>query len=341
MKILWSIHLYYPDHACGSESMAHHINRYLISKGHQVRVMLHQSCKSQTPYVYEGVEVFGGRVAQRVDAYQWADVIFTHLDFTQFSIAMAMQAKRPLVHFIHNDIAYSSIQNAVKSQHVVYNSEWIRDAIGYPWPSYVLHPPCDAAYYNVNENPEWNNYITLISLNERKGGYLFAKIAEAMPDRRFMGVMGSYDNAGRLKLSQPQIANAMPSNVVVMPNSPDILSVYRQTRLLLMPSDYESWGRTATEAMCNGIPVICTPTPGLKENCGQAADYVGRPIPSLEPGAPCVDTGAVEDWIRAIKKFDRPEYYRKKSLLCRDRAAQLNPTKELEGLEQFIMNARF
>ena len=32
-----------------------------------------------------------------------------------------------------------------------------------------------------------------------------------------------------------------------------------------MPSDYESWGRTATEAMCSGIPVICSEANGLKK----------------------------------------------------------------------------
>ena len=40
-----------------------------------------------------------------------------------------------------------------------------------------------------------------------------------------------------------------------------------------MPSNYESWGMVAAEALANGIPVICSPTPGLKENCSDAAIY--------------------------------------------------------------------
>lgn len=341
MRILASVHLFLPRHNCGSEAMLFHILKYLQSKGHHCRVLLHQDKDIQTPYEYDGIEVFGSRVAQRVDAYQWADVVITHLDFTQFTIAMCMQAKRPLVHMIHNDITYFSIENAGRGQHIVYNSEWCREKIGYRWPSMVLHPPCNTSYYNVNDDPSKNEYITLINMNERKGGYRLKEIAEAMPDRKFIGVVGSYDNAGLLGLEQHQIIAMMPPNVKIVPNSPDILSVYRQTRVLIMPSDYESWGRTATEAMCNGIPVICTPTDGLRENCGPAAIYVGSPISNSEPGAAAVDTGTVAQWVAAIKKLDAPKTYQKYSLLCRSRAQELDPVKELERFEQFLTEARF
>lgn len=317
--------------------MAHHINRYLVAQGHEVHVILHQY--KGPMYEYEGVTVFPA--TGNVDAYLWADVILTHLDFVPYTIGMGMTVRRPVVHVIHNDVSYGSIENAIRGNYVVYNSDWIGRKLKYPWPSVTVHPPCDVDYYNVNDDPSGNEYITLISLNERKGGWMFKQIAEAMPERKFLGVVGSYDNPGPLKLSQADIIAQMPPNVKVIPNSPDILSVYRQTRLLLMPSDYESWGRTATEAMCNGIPVICTPTDGLKENCGQAAIYVGTPIENPEPGGLHVDRGTVEEWVAAIKKLDKPATYRKHSLLCRRRAEQLRPAGELAALEQFLYNARF
>lgn len=343
MRIAWSIHLYPPHHNCGSEYVAHNLNKYLISKGHQVRVLLHQGKDIDTPYMYEGVEVFSGRLVQRVDAYQWADVLMTHLDYTQYTIAMAMSAKRPLIHTIHNDISYMSIENAVRGQHIIYNSKWIADKLNYKWPGIVMHPPCDINHYNVNENPINNEYITLVSCNERKGGYRFYEIARAMPERKFLAVRGSYDNPGPLGLNQDEIIARLATlpNVTIIPNSPDILSTYQRTRLLLMPSDYESWGRTATEAMCNGIPVICTPTLGLKENCQKAAEYVGQEIPDAMPGEAAVTLGSVEDWVAAIRKFDNDKYYNKKSLLCRQRSAELDPIKELQAIEDFICNARF
>lgn len=335
-RILWNIHLYPPDHNCGSEYVAHHVNKYLISKGHHVRVILQQY--KGPIYNYEGVEVFPA--TSRCDAFAWGQVLLTHLDFTQYTMMQAAINKQPVVHFVHNDIQYPSITSAKRGQHIVYNSNWIGNKIGYDWPSVTLHPPCDTRHYNVNDDPEANEHITLISLNERKGGDMFRQIAEALPNRKFLGVVGSYDNPGPKRLTQPEIMASMPPNVTVVPNSPDILSVYKRTRLLLMPSDYESWGRTATEAMCNGIPVICTPTEGLVENCGEAATYVGKPIDG-KPGDAQVNIGRVQDWVKAIKKYDNKSLYHEKSVLCKRRAAELDPLKELERLENFILNARY
>lgn len=322
--------------------MLHHVFKYLISKGHHCRVILHQDKNVDTPYEYEGVEVFGSRVGQRVDAYQWSDIVFTHLDYTQYSIVMAKEARRPLVHFVHNDIPYGSIQNNFGGVSAVYNSQWIADKIGYDIPGCVLHPPCNTDFYQTEGNPNEREFITLISLNERKGGYFFYQIAKAMPDRKFLGVMGSYDNPGPLLKSQVEIINDLIQlpNFTLVPNTPDILSTYRRTRILLMPSDYESWGRTATEAMCSGIPVICTPTPGLKENCQGAAIYVGEPIKECQPGGAQVTLGEVSDWVEAIRTLDNPKYYNEKSLLCKIRADQLNPVRELENLEQFLINVQ-
>lgn len=327
--------MYQPKHNCGSEYVAHHVNKFLLSRGHNVRVILHHDKDITTPYVYEGVEVFGSKVGTKADSYRWADIVCCHLDMTQFSIIMAKEAKRPLVHFVHNDIPYASINNNFGAAYAVYNSNWIANKIGYTIPGFTLHPPCDRAFYEVETSRE---FITLISLNERKGGYRFYEIAKAMPDKKFLGVIGSYDNPGILKKDQFSIVNELLQlpNFTLVPNTPDILSTYRRTRILLMPSDYESWGRTATEAMCSGIPVICTPTPGLKENCQEAAIYVGKELEKVVPGEAQVDIGEVEDWVKAIRRFNDPTEYEKYSLACRARSRELDPLKELEQLEQFF-----
>ncbi|WP_262928542.1 glycosyltransferase family 4 protein [Streptomyces sp. CBMA152] len=46
--------------------------------------------------------------------------------------------------------------------------------------------------------------------------------------------------------------------------------VYSRSRVILMPSLYESWGRVAVEAFASGIPVIAHTTPGLVESMGEA-----------------------------------------------------------------------
>lgn len=334
MRILWSIHLYPPGHNCGSEYVAHHVNKYLVSKGHHVRVILHQSEKNRinTPYMYEGVEVFGS--TGLVDAYRWADVIMTHLDYTQYTILMASEAKKPLFHFVHNDTEYSCISAGFKNNYVVYNSEWIKNKIGYNLPSFVLTPPCDYDYYNVNETPENNQYITLVNIDQNKGGKILREVAKAMPDRKFLGVIGGYSSPANVG----QIID-QPGNVKVIPNTPDILNVYRQTRILLMPSAYESWGRTATEAMCNGIPVICTPTPGLKENCADAGIYIPKRDEKYSMAQQSGEDFEEETYdiapiLEEIKNLDNIEHYKKISARCRERAKEVR--NDMEAFERFL-----
>ncbi len=238
-----------------------------------------------------------------------------------------------MVHFVHNDIEYSSVVAAFKDQFIVYNSEWTKKKIGYPWPSVILHPPCEYDYYNVSENPIENEYITLINIDQNKGGRILQKVAKALPDKKFLGVIGGYSSpsdAGQIK--------DQPPNVQIMENTSDILSVYRKTRILLMPSAYESWGRTATEAMCNGIPVICTPTPGLKENCSYAGLFV--PARKKVESIRSIENSDydVQPIIDHIKKLDNEKYYSEVSRKCRARAKELEPEKELDEFHDFLIN---
>jgi len=98
--------------------------------------------------------------------------------------------------------------------------------------------------------------IALLNLSEAKGVFPFYASAEHNPALNFLGVKGAY------AIQEP--APDLP-NLEIMENQSDVRLVYAQTRLLLVPSYYESWGRVAVEAACSGIPSICAPTPGLKE----------------------------------------------------------------------------
>lgn len=317
MTFLWSIHLYPPIHNCGAEYMAHGINKYLMSKGHKVRVLLHQANKHKIKqqYTYEGVSVIPP--VNPEGTAKTANVIITHLDYTKESIFLGRKTGRPVVQIVHNDIPYASI-NAAPEVAVVYNSEWIKNKLNYPNKSFVLTPPCDYRYYDTKVNTEENEYITLINLDWNKGGEALTKIAKAMPDKKFLAVVGSYSYDDRGQFTD------QPGNVKVVPNTPDILSVYRQTRVLIMPSFYESWGRTATEAMCSGIPVVCSATPGLMENCGKAGIYVD-------------DRDNVDQWVRWIKRLDDKKFYKTASAKAKERSRELDPVKKMEEFEQWLV----
>lgn len=316
MRFLWNIHLFPPHHNCGSEMMAHQISKHLMNMGHSVRVCLQQANKHKItrPYEWEGIMVFPPDAFEAL--CQNTDVILTHLEFTQSSIWAGKKHRKKVVHFVHNSSPYQSILGNPEVK-VVYNSNWIKDELNYVNESFVLQPPCDYRYYGVNENPIESEYITLINLDYNKGGHILTKIAEAFPDKKFLGVEGSYsvDDKGQF-LRQP-------GNVKVIPNTPNILDVYKQTRVLIMPSLYESWGRTASEAMCSGIPVIASRTKGLDENL----DYAGLFVD---------DRDDVEAWIRWIKRLDDKKFYNQVSNKSKKRAKELDPINKLNELEFWL-----
>jgi glycosyltransferase involved in cell wall biosynthesis len=93
-----------------------------------------------------------------------------------------------------------------------------------------------------------------------------------------------------------------------LPNSAMREQVWARTRVLLVPSGYESWGRVASEAICSGIPVIAQPTAGLRENLGQAGIFIDR--------------SDVDGWVAAIRDLQDPDIYAQASDRARARAAE-------------------
>jgi len=195
MNILCSIHLYPPKHNCGAEYMLHRINKYLISKGHHVRVLLHQAnhYKITNNYVFDGVDVFPPNQTVIENLFNWANIVITHLDYTKWSISYAAMKRKPLFHLIHNSYPYPEIINAERNQHIVYNSRWLKEELGYKFDNFTLHPPVDSSFFNSDTEPWENDFITLININENKGGKIFEQIARALPNKSFLAVKGSYD----------------------------------------------------------------------------------------------------------------------------------------------------
>lgn len=330
MRFLFSIHLYPPKHNAGGEIYLHNMAKFLISRGHQVRVLLHEAAyhNIKQVYNYEGVEVFP-RLRNLEEHFIWADRVITHLGFTSWTVAVARVFKKPVFFAVHNTHHYSCVSDAFSPVGIIYNCHAAKEKLKYPQPNIVLHPPVDYRKYDQGLDTSKNEYITLINLNENKGGHIFWGIARAMTDKKFLAVKGGYD---------PQIIEDAP-NVTVIEHTHDILPIYRQTRVLLMPSEYESWGMTATEAMCNGIPVICTPTFGLKENCGEAAIYIGQPPADVagEDSWPRVrGRDNIQEWVKAIRKLDEKKYYLSQSKKARDRSRALDPLNEYESLLDFV-----
>ena len=315
MNIVASIHLYPPEHNCGAEWMLHYMLKDLQSKGHNVRVLLHDAnrYKIRNNYVFDGIDVFPPNQNVIDGLMRWGHAIFTHLDYTRWTIHTAKLYKKPVFHLIHNSHPYPEIIDAEKKQHIIYNSEWLKELLNYKFSNFIVTPPVDYNHYDLGNEPEKSEYITLINLNENKGGKIFADIARAMPHKSFLGVLGSYDE---------QITQTLP-NVTYVPNSPNIKQWYAKTRILLMPSKYESWGRTATEAMCSGIPVICSDTPGLRENCEKGGIFIKN-------------RDNVKEWVEAITKLDDKKAYSWASRKAKGRSREFDTRKTLDEFESWF-----
>lgn len=335
MKVLFVLHLYFPQHGAGGERMCHNLALHLKKQGHDVIVLLTEASHYDITqmYEFEGITVMPA-MKDVTPAFAAADIIFTHLSPTQWAIHLAHIYKKPLIFVSHNTHFYDMVASFPEHVSVLYNSNAAKKILNYPNPGIVVHPPVDYRKWDYGGDASKAVYITLINLNANKGAKLFMALAKAMPERMFLGVGGSYDSQYREELP----------NVTYLPNSPDMEPVYARTRVLICPSKYESWGMCATEAMCNGIPVIYNPTFGLQENVGQS----GIAVPDANPGWEDLELKGGEDpdgidpvanlqpWIEAIRSLDDPELYQLYSEAARDRSRELDPKTELSELDRFI-----
>jgi glycosyltransferase involved in cell wall biosynthesis len=134
----------------------------------------------------------------------------------------------------------------------------------------VIHPPIyDRSLDKLHRAAE-GGIVLMINPCVVKGISIFLALAERFPEREFGALTGwgttSADRAALQKLP----------NVRLIPAVGEIDEVFRETRVLLMPSLwYEGFGLIVMEAMQRGVPVISSDSGGLKE----AKDSSGYVIP--------------------------------------------------------------
>lgn len=237
--------------------MLHDILTDMIRRGHHAQVI----CGQPGAQSIDEVTLHSKHTDKIFELYKWADVIITHLDFTPIAINFAKLSKKPVVHLIHND-RQAPVNGLTKKNAAlcVANSQWIHDTLRHDLNKIIVYPPIRARKYCVESTRET---ITLINLSIAKGADVFYELARRNPTKQFLGVVGGYGK---------QVILNLP-NVEIVPHTHDIQSIYARSKIVLMPSTYESWGRVAMEAGASGIPILARPTPGLKESLGNAGIF--------------------------------------------------------------------
>lgn len=318
LRIVARVHAMPPRHNAGAEHMLVSMLRPLVERGHDVSVWLSRYAADREVYEYEGVQVVP--LAARLDfadAARKAHVIVSHLENVPAASALARGFGRPFVSVVHNTHKPSFRHMAAGGTALaVYNSDWMaREAELYfaevpesirPEQSLIVRPPVVAEDYRTKPG----DCITLINCNEDKGGALLHRIAARMPDRQFLGVRGAYG----VQVEPPE---PLPNLTYIdhVPGTEMAAEVYARTRVLLMPSGYESWGRTGVEAMASGIPVVAHPTPGLCESLGDAGIFADR--------------DDLDAWILTLERLLKPTEWRAASRRAKARSAALDPTADL------------
>jgi hypothetical protein len=307
-----------PEHNAGAEHMLVSMLRPLAERGHDVSVWLSRYGKARDVYDYRGLQVVP--LEARLDfptAVRKADVLVSHLECVPSTTALARGYGKPVIVVCHNTHTATFRNMAAGGTALaVYNSQWMaREAEMFfaeypkgirPQAELIVRPPVLAGEYATKPGKK----ITLVNCNPEKGGHVLEQLARRMPDVEFLAVTGAYG-----KQILPDLPNV---EIVEHVDGQDMRDkVYGRTRILLMPSSYESWGRAGVEALASGIPVVAHPTPGLTESLGEAGIFVDR--------------NDIDGYEAVLRKLMTAPEYRLATKRARARSAELNPGAELDA----------
>jgi glycosyltransferase involved in cell wall biosynthesis len=331
LRIVAWVDRYPPWRGClaGGEMALHGILRPLSDRGHTVRVATH-SHPGGGPVVFDGIPVHSeADIAALLDD---ADVIVSHLLWTKHAVQASARGQIPLVYLFHNDFTIEHWRLATYNvTGVVYNTEWLRESITGKHPSWcdvpdvVVRPPIDLDRYHVDPHEHDlgcnREFVTIVNPNQGKGGPLFYKLAEARPQMRFLAVEGAYGQQLRPRRNRHR-------NVEWQAQTTDMTGdVYARTRILVVPSEYESFGRVAAEAAACGCLVIASETPGLRE--------------ALGPGGLFAPAGKLDRWLTWLDAMGDREVYLSAQDAQADHVQALarSTVGELDALEDLLRRA--
>lgn len=322
-RVLAVVHGWMPYLAAGSERMMQHLLDALPREEFEVAVLslgYGDERYRQEPYEYEGTTVFSG-----YDVPFEPDIIVTHHG-PSARVVQSISEDFPearVVAVYHNERYDIPDIVDLGAELEVFNTWWVagqlirKGAAGYDGlepGKIVVHPPLEAERHAVNQT---GSAVTLVNLQDNKGVGVFYELARRFPKMEFLGVEGTH---GKQEFRRDL------KNVSFMPTTQDMRDVWRRSRVVLMPSAYESYGMVAAEAQVSGIPVMANPTLGLQECLGNAGIFIPR--------------DNVDDWARTLNLLMTDyEKYRERSEMALLRGQELQAQTKRE-LGRFVEEMR-
>lgn len=210
------------------------------------------------------------------------------------------------------------MQAMFASDYAIYNTEVAAREWGEP-NALVIHPPITPVPSKVNNK---GDAYTLLSSLSNKGVVTVLELAKLYPNQRFIIVRSPAEKTHGISDLEERASKL--DNVELYPRvSPEnVYEYFKQTRILLVPSRYETYGMSAIEAAGYGIPSVHVDTPHVREGIGDGAVLV-----------PPLNTEATKEGIDLIER-----HYDAYSYNARKRAEWLEARQaiELQKLADFI-----
>ena len=318
MRILFiTAHKYLPQMRGGLQSSTHELCLALMQRGHKVAVLaglmpdgpFALKCRVKMKFN----QLAGCQVARetglsypvwyawhpweavaRVTAKEKPDLIIV-LQYQ--SVRMALEALKtgiPIlmqmadVEFHQHGGAFEALGNVPCVANSHFTAKKYRDAYGV-CPT-VIYPLVNPARYKTTITKA---NITFINPHPMKGSHIAIEVARLCPEIPF----AFYEAWPLSPEERAELSHKLAKlpNVALHPPQQDMRKVYAQCGVLLAPSVCEeAYGRVATEAQINGIPVIGSTRGGLPEAIGPGGIQ-------LDPDQP------VGDWAEATRRLWRDE----------------------------------
>jgi hypothetical protein len=314
VRVLAVVHGWFPILAAGSERMMQHMLDVLPRDEFEVEVwhfgIGEPDATSEGSYLHEGTPVTRGFDPPTGFV---PDVIITHHGYAA-RVVPSLYEEWPHVTVVgvyHNERYDIPDIDRIGADLRVYNTRWVRDRLRGSGP--IVHPPLE---YDRHKVDSIGDAVTLVNLQDNKGVHTFTRVAARMDGFRFLGVDGTHGE---------QVHPDLP-NVDFHPVTQDMREVWSQTKVVLMPSEYESYGMVAAEACVNGIPVIAHPTKGLVECLDSAGLFIPRD-----------DIDGYERTLRLL--LTDPLFYAERSAISRLRGEELARQTDRE-LRRFVRRLR-
>jgi hypothetical protein len=270
MKITGYLYSAPPARVVGGEVMTLRLLDRSARQGHDVSVVVHTL---NEPAMYGAVKLIPGyntALNDAVRAIDSADLIVTHPEIGKHVWKFTSRAARiPAIGIVHNlgpnnitGLQSWSTMTVVANSHYTARQIVEHDAFKGRKVA-VIYPPVKALLPPVQGLPR--AFCTMVNISAAKGSAMLQTLVSELPEVPFMAVLGGHGAQEPPKHHH--------GNVTLFGHYSGLHLPYGLTRVLISPSEDETYGMVVCEAAALGIPVVLSDIPAHREALGEAGIY--------------------------------------------------------------------